>query len=172
MFHYGYLLPITFVFGSISWRFLITTVILPIIGHWDMQKLIRPFVAIHLFRYISLCLLVPGLTTAGQILPVSHIHRLAAGDIMSSIIAMCSLTALHLRWNKALYLVVLLSIVGLLDLLLATIFDMPIFGQEIRKIDNRMFAILTTYIPLVFVSHVFIVQLLWKHFRKNKSLKI
>ena len=131
--------------------------------------MLRPFVAIHLFRYISLSLLIPGITKAGAILPQSHIYRLAAGDVASSVLAMCALTALYLNWKRSLYFVILLNVVGLADLLLATIFDMPLLGANIGKLDARMFGLLTTFIPLVFVSHVFMVQRLWKHFRLKKS---
>lgn len=167
--HYGLLLPLTFIFGSISWRFLITTVVLPTIKNQKINHILRPFVAIHLFRYISLSLLIPGITKAGAILPQSHIYRLAGGDVLSSILAMVALTALYLKWKKALYFVILLNVVGLADLLLATIYDMPLLGLNIAKLDARMFGLLTTFIPLVFVSHVFMVQRLWKHFRQKKS---
>ncbi|MFK7932299.1 MAG: hypothetical protein AB8G22_02240 [Saprospiraceae bacterium] len=146
--------------------------LLPTIQPWNINRLLRPFVAIHLFRYISLSLLIPGITKAGAILPQSHIYRLAGGDVASSLLAMCALTALYLKWDKALYVVILLNIVGLLDLLLATVYDMPLLGMELSKLDARMFGLLTTFIPLVFVSHVFMVQTLWKHFRATKSFKI
>lgn len=92
--------------------------------------------------------------------------------MLSSILAMCTLTALYLKWNKALYIVILLNIVGLLDLLLATIYDMPLLGMNIDKLDARMFGLLTTFIPLVFVSHVFMVQTLWKHYKANATFMV
>ena len=161
----GYLIPLTFIFGTISWRFLIATVFLDYFKHWETKKLIKPFICIHLFRYISLSLLVPGLTSIGEILPYSHVLRLAIGDVSCSILSMISLTFLYKKWKGAMIFVVLLNIVGLLDLLLATLLDVPLFVNNIEIVDTRLFAVLTTFIPLVFVSHVFMVQMLWGFYR-------
>lgn len=161
----GYLIPLTFIFGSISWRFLIATVIMNFLKDWDVKEILKPFICIHLFRYISLSLLVPGLTTVGEILPYNHVLRLAIGDVCCSILAMASLFFLHKKWKGAMIFVVLLNVVGLLDLLMATLFDVPQFVANVGSVDTRLFSVLTTFIPLVFVSHVFMVQLLWKYFR-------
>lgn len=167
--HEGLLLPLAFVFGSVSWRFLLTVIYFPNFKNWTIERLLQPLIAIHLFRYISISLLVPKLTTASEILPASHIYRLAGGDIACSLISMLTLTAFYKKWKVAMPLVVLLSVVGLTDLLLATIFDMPLFVQEIKRLDTRLFAVLTTFIPLVFVSHVFILNLLFQYWKKNRK---
>lgn len=157
---YGYLLPITFVFGSISWRFLLATLYFPSFKYLSTVNLMKPLIAVHLFRYISWSLLVPGLTTAGQILPQSHIYRLAAGDITCSVLAMLTLFLMHKKSKYKYWAAGLLTVVGLLDLLLATIFDMPLFFENIELLDTRLFSVLTTYVPLVFVSHVTVAQML------------
>lgn len=167
--HEGLLLPMAFVFGSVSWRFLLTVIYLPNFKDWTTEQLLQPLVAIHMFRYISISLLVPRLTTASEILPISHIYRLAGGDIACSLISMLTLTAFYKKWKIAIPMVVLLSVVGLADLLMATIFDMPLFVQDIKRLDTRLFAVLTTFIPLVFVSHMFILKFLFQYWQEHKK---
>lgn len=157
---YGYLLPLTFVFGSISWRFLLATLYFPSFKYMSTVNLMKPLVAVHLFRYISFSLLIPGLTTAGQILPQSHIYRLAGGDVLCSLLAMLTLFLMHRKSKYKFWAAGLLTVVGLTDLLLATIFDMPLFFENIGVLDTRLFSVLTTYVPLVFVSHVTIAKML------------
>jgi len=165
MLHQGLLLPLTFILGSISWRFILGVLYFPKVKEkeLDIYEILKPLVAIHLFRYMSMSLLIPGLTTAYSILPKMHIYRLAAGDIGASLLAMLTLTALYRRWHKAHIFVIIFSIWGLADLGMATLFDMPLLVQNVNKLDTRLFGVLTTFIPLVFVSHVFIVKTLWTH---------
>ena len=166
--HAGLLVPLTFIFGTLSWRILITTVYLENFKEWPIKKLIMPFLCIHLFRYISISLLVPGLTSIGEILPFNDVLRLALFDVGCSLLSMLSLLFLYKNWKGGMFFVVLLNIVGLLDLLLATLFDVPQFVANVRTLDARLFAVLTTFIPLIFVSHVFMVQLLWKYFSGHR----
>ena len=165
MLHQGLLLPLTFILGSISWRFILGVLYFPKVREkdFDFYDTLKPLVAIHLFRYMSMSLLIPGLTTAYSILPKAHIFRLAAGDIGASLLAMLTLTALYRRWKKAYIFVIIFSIWGLGDLGLATLFDMPLLVQNVNQLDTRLFGVLTTFIPLVFVSHVFIVKILWEY---------
>lgn len=166
MSYYGYLLPITFICGSISWRFLLGTLYFPAFqGKWTTAELIKPLVAVHLFRYISFSLLIPGLTTASEILPPSHIYRLVAGDVTASFLAMITLLALHKKWKYAYVIAGLLTVVGLADLLMATLNDMPLFFERIDIVDARLFSVLTTFVPLVFVSHVTIAKMLLDIYR-------
>jgi hypothetical protein len=131
--------------------------------------LIQPLVAIHLFRYISISLLIPGMTTAYELLPYSNLVRLAGGDIACAFLSMITLMAFHRNWKSAMFWVCTLSVVGLSDLLMATLFDMPIFIANLEEIDARLFGLLTTFIPLVFVSHVFILRLLWQYRKEKKA---
>ncbi len=168
--HYGYLLPITFVFGSISWRFLLGTLYFPSFKDWSTADLMKPLVAVHLFRYISFSLLVPGLTTAAKILPQSHIYRLAGGDVLASILAMLTLFLLHKKSDYAYFAAAALTFFGLADLGMATLNDMPLFFENIALVDSRLFSVLTTYVPLVFVSHVTIAKMLLDVYR-GKEVK-
>lgn len=167
--HEGLLLPLAFVFGSVSWRFLLTVIYLPNFKDWSIEQLLQPLVAIHMFRYISISLLVPGLTTASVILPSSHIYRLAGGDVACSLISMLTLTAFYRKWKIAIPMVMVLNVVGLADLFMATLFDMPLFVQDIKQLDTRLFAVLTTFIPLVFVSHIFILKLLYQYWKEKSA---
>ena len=162
----GLLLPLTFLLGSISWRFILGVLYFPNVKHWDVYEVLKPLVAIHLFRYMSMSLLIPGLTTAYSILPRSHIFRLAAGDIGASFLAMATLLALYRRWKFAMPLVLIFSIWGLADLGLATLFDMPLLVNNVNQIDTRLFGVMTTFIPLVFVSHIFILRIWFKNTKK------
>jgi hypothetical protein len=107
------------------------------------------------------------MTTAYELLPYPNLCRLAGGDITCALLSMITLLAFHKNWKSSIFWVCTLSVIGLLDLLLATIFDMPIFVSNLEIIDARLFGLLTTFIPLVFVSHVFILRLLWQY-RKEK----
>lgn len=169
-FNYGLLVPLSFIFGTISWRFLIATVFLENFKEWPVEKLIMPFICIHLFRYISISLMIPGLTSIGEILPFNDVLRLTLFDVACSILSMLSLLFLHKKWKGAMIFPVLLNIVGLLDLLIATLYDVPQFVANVETLDARLFAVLTTFIPLIFVSHTFMVQLLWKYFRSKRQL--
>lgn len=168
--HYGYLLPLTFVFGSISWRFLLGTLYFPSFKDWTTADLMKPLVAVHLFRYISFSLLVPGLTTASKILPQSHIYRLVGGDVLASVLAMLTLFLLHKKHKYAYVIAGALTFFGLLDLMMGTLNDMPLFFESIELVDARLFSVLTTYVPLVFVSHVTIAKMLIDIYR-GKEVK-
>jgi len=165
MFKLGFLLPLTFILGSISWRFILGTLYFPRVKNkeYDIFEILKPLVAIHCFRYMSMSLLIPGLTTAYSILPSSHIYRLALGDIGASLLAMLTLFSLHREWKIWKVLIVVFSVWDLADLGLATIFDMPLLVENVNQLDTRLFGVLTTFFPLVFVSHVFIVKILWEH---------
>jgi len=157
-FNYGMLVPLSFIFGTISWRFLIATVYLENFKSWPIEKLIMPFICIHLFRYISISLMIPN-----------DVLRLTLFDVACSVLSMLSLMFLHKKWKGAMIFPILLNIVGLLDLLIATLYDVPRFVAQVSTLDARLFAVLTTFIPLIFVSHTFMVQLLWKYFRTNRQ---
>ena len=165
MFELGLLLPLTFILGSISWRFILGTLYIPRVRskELDIFDVLKPLVAIHCFRYMSMSLLIPGLTTAYSILPTTHIYRLAFGDIGASLLAMLTLFSLHREWKIWRIIIIVFSVWGLADLGLATLFDMPLLVDNVNKLDTRLFGVLTTFIPLVFVSHVFIVKLLWDY---------
>ena len=94
-FNYGMLVPLSFIMGTISWRFLIATVFLENFKSWPIEKIIMPFICIHLFRYISISLMIPGLTSIGEILPFYDVLRLTLFDVACSILSMLSLFFLH-----------------------------------------------------------------------------
>ena len=97
----GFILPLTFIMGSISWRFILATLYLPNTKTWTTEDILKPLVAVHLFRYMSLSLLIPGLTTVYGILPKVHVYRLAGGDVLTSLLSMLALMALYRGWKNA-----------------------------------------------------------------------
>ncbi len=118
----------------------------------------------HAFRHLGLAFLVPGLV-AGP-LPSSFAVAAAYGDLASGVLALLSLVALRARWNAALPLVWLFSIVGTADLL-----------NALRHADaiphlHTTWYIPTFVVPLLLVTHAMVLSRLFSHARQHPDSHI
>ena len=69
---------------------------LPWLAKQPMQQALIPLLIPHTFRHLGMAFFVPGLEV--QPLPASFAVAAAYGDLISGVLALVSLIALHARW--------------------------------------------------------------------------
>lgn len=154
-------------------QFVLSIVAVTLIGRWFVtpwlaQKPLHHALMVltlpHAFRHLGLAFLVPGLVA--DPIPSSFALAAAYGDFASGLLAIVALVALHHRWNLALPLVWLFSIVGTVDLVnalrqaeavphLLTTWYIPTFVVPVLLVTHGMiFARLFKCAPLASASSV------------------
>jgi hypothetical protein len=81
-----------------------------------LGEALKPLLLLHTFRYVSLALLINGVTSVE--LDVRFIYPAAFGDLLAAVLAMVSLGALGGGWSLAVPLVWVFNVVGFLGLLI------------------------------------------------------
>ncbi len=136
-----------FVFALIAWWFA-DAWIKDLTHAQALSALIIP----HAFRHLGLAFQVPGLT--GGPLPEQFAAAAAYGDLLSGLLALVALAALHWQWRYARPLVWLFSVVGTADLLNA------LRQAEVIPFLGTTWYIPTFVVPLLLVTHFMIFRIL------------
>lgn len=130
--------------------------IVPRLAGLELTAALTPLLLFHTLRTIGLVFLVPGVTDT---LPAAFAIPGAYGDLLTVGLAFLALVAIRLRWRRALILVWLFSLVGLLDFVNA-------FAQGIWNDIAAQYAlgpgwfIPTFTVPAFVVTHVIVIWLL------------
>jgi hypothetical protein len=159
---------------TIFWlQLLVSCVVCVLVVAWYvwpyLTKLTRhsaliPLLFVHVFRYVGMVLLVPGMVDPK--LPQGVLLGSAYGDLLAAALALASIIALRSNWPSAIPLVWVFNTLGFLDLLnvLRSVLqiDLPTYYL------GSIWFIYTFYAPLVIVSHVMIFVILlnprsWKN---------
>lgn len=119
----------------------------------------------HAFRYVALQIFsaaaVGGLTaTTGALLTI------AVGDLVSAVLALISIAALHRRLPVAMALVWAAAIIGTVDLVSATVAGVS--GHLIDTASNWSWFILAIYVPVLWVTAV---MLFWQLLTRGNELR-
>jgi len=113
-----------------------------------------PLLWVQVFRYAPLALYAPG--QVDPRIPADVAAAVGLGDLASGIMALIALVALKLRVPGAISLVWIFSVVGIADLVFATV---KAVGAEMYRFPMGWnWYILNFYVPMIVVSHVMIVR--------------
>ena len=151
---------------SIFWMQLVSSILVcATIVAWyvwpSLTKLPRnaaliPLVFVHVFRYVGMTLLVPGMVDPR--LTRAFLLNAAYGDLITAALALVSIFALRRNWPVAIALVWVFNTWGFLDLLSGVRglvqLNVPSFNLE------GFWYIYTFYAPAVAVSHLMIFWIL------------
>lgn len=136
----------------------------PWLAKQPTRQALVPLLIPHAFRHLGMAFLVPGLVV--QQLPTFFAVAAAYGDLISGLLALVSLIALHARWRFAIALVWLLNIVGSADLLNA------LRQAEVVPDLGTTWYIPTFVVPLLLVTHgLMVAQLLKERGRSLNDVK-
>jgi hypothetical protein len=121
-----------------------------------------PLLFVHVFRYVGMTLLVPGMVDAK--LPREVLVNTAYGDLIAAALALAAIVALRNNWRIGVLMAWVFNTWGFVDLLgaLRSVLqvNLPTFNL------GPVWFIYTYYAPLVVVSHVLIFWILlsrtWK----------
>ena len=147
---------LSILFGYIGFGLLARWYVMPWLTTVSRQRALSALIVPHLFRYVGLAFLVPGVTTSA--LPSAFAQPVAYGDLATVVLALAALIALRSHRPFALLLVWLFNVVGTLDFL-----DAYFQGFSNRMAPGQMgatFFIPTVAVPALMVTHILIFILL------------
>src|SRR5262249_57315710 len=80
-------------FGFVAWAVVAAVYIWPQLSTQSRIDALRPLLALHAFRFIGLCFLVPGVVSPD--VPPAFARGAAYGDIVAAILALAALATLR-----------------------------------------------------------------------------
>jgi len=115
-----------------------------------------PLLWVHAFRIVGGTIFAPGAVEAG--VPMDFRIMIGYGDLITAFLALVAIVALHYRFRRAIGLVWLCVIVGMVDTVNAIIQSMRdnVFAYSL----GVNWVIVAIYVPALVVSSVFIFRLL------------
>jgi len=153
---------------TIFWlQLLLSCIVCAIVMAWYvwpyLTKLTRssaliPLLFVHVFRYLGMTLLVPGMVDAK--LPREILFNTAYGDLIAALLALVSIFALRGNWRIGVLLVWVFNTWGFVDLLNALRSVLQVNLPSFRL--GTVWYIYTCYAPLVIISHLMIFWILLK----------
>jgi hypothetical protein len=127
--------------------------ITPRLRVWSREDAIKALAAPHMFRFVGLAFLVPGVVS--PTLSPAFANPAAYGDLAAAILAMIAVLALSVRAAWALFAVWIFNIEGTADLLFA--FYQAIIGAPSPPGSlGAAFFIPTLIVPPLLVTHALI----------------
>ncbi len=136
-----------------------------LIALWHLEPRLRtrsredalvPLLWVHAFRYAPLALYAPG--QVDPRIPADVAAAVGLGDLVSAGVALVALITLRLRAKGAIAVAWIFSVVGIADLVFAT---MKAVGAEMYRFPMGWnWYILNFYVPMIVVGHVMIIRCL------------
>jgi len=152
-------------FVALNIQTLFSLVAFSLIARWHVaprldarsrEDALVPLLWVHVFRYAPLALYAPG--QVDPLIPADVAAAVGLGDLVSAVAALVALVALRLRAKGAVALVWVFSVVGIADLVFAT---MKAVGAEMYRFPMGWnWYILNFYVPMIVVGHVMIIRYL------------
>ena len=150
--------------GLLAWGLVARWYVLPALANRPRTEALVPLILPHVFRYIGLAFLLPGVVATD--IDARFTHPAAFGDLAAALLALLALAALRMRWKAALPLVWVFGIVGTLDRLYAV-------TTGIRVVDTGQFGgayfIPALIVPFLLVSHGLIFRTLLRELELPES---
>jgi len=115
-----------------------------------------PLLWVQVFRYAPLALYAPG--QVDPRIPADVAAAVGLGDLASAVAALLALVAVRLRVKGAIALVWVFSVIGIADLVFATM--KAVAAEMYRFPMGWNWYILNFYVPMIVVGHVMIIRYL------------
>lgn len=152
-------------FNVLAIQFTLSLVAFALIARWHvaprLARLARadalvPLLWIQVFRYAPLTLYAPG--QVDPRIPADVAAAVALGDLAAAMVALIALLALKLEMPGAVGLAWIFSVVGVVDLVVATL--KAVGAQMYTYAMGWNWYILNFYVPMLVVGHVLIIRVL------------
>lgn len=154
------ILPVGMMLGIIAWTLFFIWYVHPALRKKSFADTMRPLLLLHVFRYIGLMFLIPGVTA--EPLDIRFASPAAYGDLVAALLALAALGTLQVNVRAGMALVWIFNLWGLADLLNAV-------GRGLLFTPDgalgAAFWIPLLIVPLLVVSHVYIYNRLWAETR-------
>jgi hypothetical protein len=139
---------------------IIYTLLRPTLVAAGRKQHLTVLLSVHLFRYLGLIALLPGLFDLSSLgFTKAYFAQIAYGDFISGILAIISLIALRSNSLIATPILWFFNLFGFIDLLNAGIRIAPQI-QDPNILGGLGWIIFTVYLPAVIISHIAIFYLL------------
>ena len=126
----------------------------PRLSLMSREEALLPLLWVQVFRYVPLTLYAPG--QVDPRIPADVAATVAFGDLAAAVVALAALVAVKHRIPGAIGLVWAFSVVGIADLVFAT---MKAVGAQMYMMAlGWNWYILNFYVPMLVVSHVMILH--------------
>ncbi|PYQ52224.1 MAG: hypothetical protein DMF78_11645 [Acidobacteria bacterium] len=120
------------------------------------EEALVPLLWVQVFRYAPLALYAPG--QVDPRIPGDVAAAVGLGDLASAVAALLALVAVRLRVKGAIALVWVFSVIGIADLVFATM--KAVAAEMYRFPMGWNWYILNFYVPMIVVGHVMIIRYL------------
>ena len=139
----------------LAWFVVFATVVTPVISGLSKRRQLQVLLVPQAFRHVSVLLLMPGFTS--ETIPLNWVYQTIAGDILTAVVAIVAIAALHRGSAHSSKAVWAASVFGMADLIknvaYAMFLGVPLHMQVATAIP-------TMVVPLMFVAHVFAIRVL------------
>jgi hypothetical protein len=150
------LFSIQFTFALVAYALIARWYVWPRIGSLIPLVALVPSVWVHVFRVVGGSILAPG--SVGPGVPAAFREMIGYGDMVTAALALITLIALRIQGSRAIWLVWVFVVVGLIDTTNAVIQSMrySVFDEPL----GVNWVIVTAYVPALLVSSYLIIVVL------------
>jgi hypothetical protein len=151
-----FLFSIQFTFALVAYALIARWYVWPRIGPLAPLVALVPLVWVHVFRVVGGSILAPG--SVGPGVPAAFREMIGYGDMVTAALALITLIALRFQGSRAIWLVWVFVVVGLIDTTNAVIQSMRynVFDEPL----GVNWVIVTAYVPALLVSSYLIIVVL------------
>lgn len=146
------LFGIQFTLSLVAYALIALWYIAPRLSGLPRQRALIPLLWVHAFRVVGGTILAPGAVGPG--VPMEFRRMVGYGDLATALLALVTLIALRAHFTRAIALVWLCVVVGMLDTVNAIIQSMR-FNVFTHTLGVN-WVIVTTYVPALLVSSALI----------------
>ena len=150
------ILPTGMFLGIVAWTLLFVWYVHPALRGKSFSTAMQPLLLLHVFRYIGLMFLVPGVTA--EPLDARFAVPAAYGDLVAAALALASLGFLRISESSGRVMVLVFNTWGLVDLVNAVVRGLLYTPDGAL---GAAFWIPMVIVPLLVVSHFYIYLRLW-----------
>lgn len=154
------ILPLSVTMGFTGFGLVARWYLLPLLDKHSLTDGLTALLLPHVFRYVGLAFLVPGVTSAP--LDPRFASHAAWGDLGAAVLALLAIASLRSNWRYAIPVVLIANLFGLLDLVNAVIRGL------IYTPDGDLGAtwfIPTVIVPFLIVTHFVIFRQVYRAHR-------
>ena len=158
------MLPLSITMGLVAYGLIAKWYVLPALKSIELADALTLLILPHLFRYVGLAFLIPGVTDVP--LDPRFSNPAAYGDLVAALLAFVAIGALRAKSRWAIHATWIFNIFGLLDLMTAV--SLGIRFTEDGTLGATYF-IPALIVPGLVVTHVMIFGLLRQQSEKSNA---